>query len=85
MPKFNPTETPRETLWGAPQTATQLLPGIWEVHTASHGGMILSDERQAAMPAALRLDSTSCLASPPNSPACHPRVSISLCRTLAQA
>lgn len=59
MPKFSMTETPRETLWGAPQTATQLLPGIWEVHTASHGGMILSDERQAAMPAALRLDSTS--------------------------
>ena len=59
MPKFNMTETPRETLWGAPQTATQLLPGIWEVHTSSHGGMILSDERQAAMPAALRLDSTS--------------------------
>jgi hypothetical protein len=59
MPKFNPSETPRETLWGAPQTATQLLPGIWEVHTSSHGGMILSDERQAAMPAALRLDSTS--------------------------
>lgn len=59
MPKFNPSEPPRETLWGAPQTATQLLPGIWEVHTASHGGMILSDERQAAMPVALRLDDTS--------------------------
>jgi len=28
---------------------------VWEVHTASHGGIVLSEERQAAMPAALRL------------------------------
>lgn len=59
MPSFTTSEQPRDTLWGAPQHAAQLLPGIWKVHTASHGGMILSDERQAAMPAALKLDGTS--------------------------
>lgn len=59
MPQFNASEQPRDTLWGAPQHAAQLLPGIWEVRTASHGGMVLSEERQAAMPEALRLDCTS--------------------------
>lgn len=59
MPKFSPIERPQSTIWGTPDTATQLLPGVWEVHTASHGGMILSEERQAAMPEALRLEGVS--------------------------
>ena len=59
MPKFHSTERPNHTLWGSPDSAAQLLPGIWEVQTPSHGGIILSDERQAAMPEALRLDGTS--------------------------
>ena len=59
MPKFQSTERPGHTLWGSPDSAAQLLPGIWEVQTSSHGGIILSDERQAAMPEALRLDGTS--------------------------
>lgn len=59
MPKFQPSERPYHTLWGAPDSAIQLLPGIWEVQTPSHGGMILSEERQAAMPETLRLDGVS--------------------------
>ncbi|MGB3472091.1 MAG: hypothetical protein WBA51_14830 [Erythrobacter sp.] len=59
MPQFHSCELPRDSIWGTPQHATQLLPGIWEVRTASHGGIILSDERQAAMPEALRLDTVS--------------------------
>lgn len=45
---------PQTTPWGTAQSATQILPGIWEVSTSSQGGMLLSDERQRAMPAALR-------------------------------
>ena len=58
MPFAN-TPQPSHTPWGAPEAATQILPGIWEVRTPSHGGMMLSDERQAAMPEALRNDRSS--------------------------
>jgi hypothetical protein len=57
MPNFASTPAPAHTLWDAPDMATQRLPGVWWVTTASHGGFVLSDERQAAMPEALRLDS----------------------------
>jgi hypothetical protein len=53
---FTSTPAPVHTLWDAPQTAEQRLPGIWSVTTASHGGFVLSDERQGAMPEALRLE-----------------------------
>ena len=56
---FATTSQPSQTPWGAPETATQILPGIWEVRTASHGGMMLSDDRQAAMPDALSFDGAS--------------------------
>ena len=56
---FRTTPAPVQTIWGAPQTAEQLLPGVWHVTTSSHGGFVLSDERQAAMPDALRLETTS--------------------------
>ena len=59
MPTFTSTPAPVMTIWDAPVTANQRLPGIWHVTTASHGGFILSEERQAAMPEALRLDGTS--------------------------
>ena len=49
MPFFA-SPRPKDTLWGSIQSATMLLPGIWRVSTANHGGLILSDERQAAMP-----------------------------------
>lgn len=57
MPAFAFTPAPMHTLWDTPEMATQRLPGIWSVKTRSHGGFVLSDERQAAMPEALRLDS----------------------------
>lgn len=59
MPRFQSVPAPADTLWGVPQQADQILPGIWEVHTASHGGFVLSAERQAAMPEALRLPGVS--------------------------
>lgn len=59
MPAFTSTLAPVETLWGKPDTATERLPGIWDVSTPSHGGLVLSDERQAAMPESLRLDGPS--------------------------
>ena len=55
MTGFPLTSKPEHTPWGYPDTAEQVLPGIWTVSTPSHGGFILSAERQAAMPAALRL------------------------------
>ena len=57
MPAFTSTPAPVHTLWDTPDTAIQRLPGVWFVTTPSHGGFVLSDERQAAMPDALRLDS----------------------------
>lgn len=55
MPAFASTPEPRTTPWGDPQTLEQLLPGIWSVETASHGGFLISASRQTAMPDALRL------------------------------
>jgi hypothetical protein len=57
MPDFASMPAPVHTLWDTPDMATQRLPGVWWVTTPSHGGFVLSDERQAAMPEALRLDS----------------------------
>lgn len=54
MPAFASTPAPAMTLWGTPDTSDERVPGIWHVTTPSHGGFVLSDERQAAMPACLR-------------------------------
>lgn len=51
---FAPMPRPIGSIWGAIQSATELAPGIWSVSTASHGGLIISEERFNAMPAALR-------------------------------
>ena len=56
MPAFASSPAPEMTRWGKPVTSSQRLPGIWRVMTPSHGGFVLSEQRQAAMPAALRLD-----------------------------
>ena len=56
MPSYTSVPAPIDTIWGVPDTKDQVLPGIWHVTTPSHGGYVLSDERQAAMPAALRRD-----------------------------
>ena len=50
----HPCPAPVETIWGVPDTTNQVLPGVWHVKTPSHGGYVLSDERQASMPDALR-------------------------------
>lgn len=54
MTIYQPSLRPQHSTWGAIQSADQLLPGIWSVTTASHGGFILSENRQTAMPDALR-------------------------------
>lgn len=56
MPAFASSPAPEMTRWGKPVTSSQRLPGIWRVMTPSHGGFVLSEQRQAAMPEALRLD-----------------------------
>lgn len=50
--------SPRPTIspWGKIQQADQIAPGIWSVICSDHGGILLSDLRQAAMPEALKLD-----------------------------
>ena len=40
-----PTHSP----WGEVQIARQLTPGIWIINTAGHGGIMLSEQREAAM------------------------------------
>ena len=40
------------TPWGPADGVDYLAPGIWKVYTASHGGIKLSPERAAGMPAA---------------------------------
>jgi len=56
MTRFASSVAPVETTWGVPVTTEQVLPGIWHVTTASHGGYVLSDDRQAAVPEALRCE-----------------------------
>ena len=56
MTRFQPSLRPATTPWDIPDRAEQVLPGIWRVWTPRHGGYVLSDERQAAMPDALRRD-----------------------------
>ena len=56
MSLFASTPRPETSPWGPIQQADQIAPGIWSVMTVSHGGLLLSEARQAAMPDALRLD-----------------------------
>ncbi len=42
--------------WGPIEDSDEIAPGIVSVTTSSHGGLMLSPERQAAMPVHLRLD-----------------------------
>jgi hypothetical protein len=53
---FASSPRPGYSMWGRIDFAVELVPGIWVVSTPSHGGLILSDERQQSMPAALRLE-----------------------------
>lgn len=53
---FVSSSRPDDCMWGEIDFAVELVPGIWAVSTPSHGGLILSDQRQQAMPETLRLD-----------------------------
>lgn len=59
MTNFHSTPKPAYSIWGEPHHAVEIVPGIWQVDTASHGGLILSEERQAAMPKCLRMGENS--------------------------
>ena len=48
---YQGTPQPFYSAWGTVQTAKELAPGVWDVTTESHGGIILSDERVKALPA----------------------------------
>lgn len=41
------------TPWGTPQTKREIIPGVWTVSTAGHGGYYLDSARVAAFLAAL--------------------------------
>jgi hypothetical protein len=53
MREFTPTRG-CHTPWGAAQTVDPMLDGMWFVSTASHGGIKLSEERNAQVPDAMR-------------------------------
>lgn len=57
MQSYAPSLRPQTSPWGNVERAEQILSGIWSVSTASHGGLILSEGRQKAMPASLALES----------------------------
>ena len=46
--------TTMHTPWAPPQYIEELAEGVWRVSTASHGGLKLSRERWAEIPAAVR-------------------------------
>ena len=54
MKDFDRDARPTSSPWGRPDETEELAPGIWRVDTASHGGLRLSRQRRAAMPAYLR-------------------------------
>lgn len=56
MQSHTPSLRPETSPWGGVERAEQILSGIWSVSTASHGGLILSEGRQKAMPASLALE-----------------------------
>jgi hypothetical protein len=41
---------PENTPWGCTENREQLLPGIWQVSTAGHGGIWLAPHRVAKLP-----------------------------------
>ena len=52
--KFTHTPAPNYSVWGQVDQTEEIAAGIWRVHTPSHGGLIVSPERLAAMPDALK-------------------------------
>ncbi len=56
MDRFLPVPKPMGSPWGHIQDADQIAPGIWSVSTASHGGFYLSQQRMAALPDYLKVN-----------------------------
>jgi hypothetical protein len=53
---YQRTDPPTRSQWGAVQDAEELAPGMWQVSTASHGGIKLSRERNADVPKFMRAE-----------------------------
>jgi hypothetical protein len=51
---FARTARPTRCPWHRINSTHEIAPGIWSVSTESHGGILISAERRAAMPAHLR-------------------------------
>ena len=45
-----PDRAPRQTPWGEKQTEYELTPGFTMVHTASHGGIWLTEQQRQMVP-----------------------------------
>lgn len=58
-PKYRRMLAEDSTPWGVAYEREELAPGIVEVRTGSHGGILLSAERQAQMPVHLGLPSAA--------------------------
>ena len=56
MDRFLPVPKPMGSPWGHIQDAEQIVPGIWSVSTASHGGFYLSEQRMSALPNHLKVN-----------------------------
>jgi hypothetical protein len=55
-PKWRRAMEANDSPWGPIDEQKEIAPGVVSVITPHHGGLLLSPERQAAMPAHLRLD-----------------------------
>lgn len=56
MKEFKRTDRPTSSPWGGVQGGDELAPGIWMVHTAGHGGIKLSAERNRLVPDYMRAE-----------------------------
>jgi len=52
MQEFTPTRRPTYSLWGQVDDAEEIMAGVWQVSTPSHGGIILSAQRLEFVPRA---------------------------------
>ena len=50
MITFKHTAKPTYSTWGKVDDAEEIMAGIWQVHTPSHGGLIVSAERLQYIP-----------------------------------
>lgn len=54
-PKYRRAMEDNDSPWGPIEEKEEIAPGVASITTGSHGGLLLSPERQAAMPPHLRL------------------------------